>query len=81
MINPFDSIKQKQLHKLFNRLLEGPVTNNEIIKELNIFNYTGRLSDIRKAGYMVEAKRVYRGLYKYILICADSRRVQDVRNK
>ena len=38
-----------QNYRLYKRLLDGPVTNAEVVREMNIFNSTGRASDIRKA--------------------------------
>jgi len=37
-----------QNDRLYRRLLEGPVTNAEIVRGMGIFNSTGRVSDIRK---------------------------------
>ena len=60
-----------QNERLYRRLLEGPVTNAEIIREMGIFNSTGRSSDVRKAlkPYLmdVEARRIYKGLWQYRL--------------
>ena len=36
-----------QNHTLFTRLIEGPITNGQIIYGLRIANSTGRISDIR----------------------------------
>jgi hypothetical protein len=38
-----------QNHRLYNRLLQGPLTNVEGMTELYIINLTGRISDIREA--------------------------------
>ena len=60
-----------QNERLYRRLLEGPVTNGEIIYQMRIANSTGRASDVRKAlrPYLmdVEARRIYRGLWQYRL--------------
>ena len=60
-----------QCRRLYERLLEGPVTNAEIVRGLGIFNSTGRVSDLRKAllpyGVDVVAKRIQRGLFEYRL--------------
>jgi len=47
-----------QNYRLYERLLRGPVTNAEIVRQLNIFNSTGRASDIRKAlrPYLVDVE-------------------------
>lgn len=52
----FDRPKPDQLfkpgsqnHRLYSRLLEGPVDNGEIIYRMRIANSTGRCSDIRRA--------------------------------
>lgn len=38
-----------QNFRVYERLLIGPVSNVEIVKGMEIFNSTGRASDIRKA--------------------------------
>jgi hypothetical protein len=38
-----------QNFRVYERLLAGPVSNVEIVKGMEIFNSTGRASDIRKA--------------------------------
>ena len=37
-----------QNDRLYRRLLQGPVTNSEIVEQMRIYNSTGRASDIRK---------------------------------
>ena len=51
---PFERPRPEQLFKpgsqndrLYRRLLQGPVTNSEIVRDMGIFNSTGRISDIR----------------------------------
>jgi len=60
-----------QNERLYRRLLEGPVTNAEIVREMNILNSTGRISDVREAlkPYLmdVEARRIAKGLWQYRL--------------
>jgi hypothetical protein len=60
-----------QNYRLYERLLQGEVTNAEIVREMNIFNSTGRADDVRKAlkPYLmdIEAKRIERGLWSYRL--------------
>jgi hypothetical protein len=60
-----------QNHRLYERLLQGPVTNAEIVREMNVFNSTGRCSDLRQAlkPYLisVEARKINKGLWEYRL--------------
>ena len=60
-----------QSYLLYERLLAGEVTNSEIVRQMNIFNSTGRISDIRQAikPYLmdIEATRINKGLYTYKL--------------
>lgn len=60
-----------QNYNLYERLLRGEVTNAEIVRQMGIFNSTGRISDIRaalKPHLMdIEASRIKKGLFKYEL--------------
>jgi hypothetical protein len=60
-----------QSFRIYERLLQRPVSNSEIVREMDVFNSTGRISDIRKALKPhlmdVEAKRVRDGLFVYEL--------------
>lgn len=60
-----------QSYRIFERLLQGPVSNSEIVRDMGVFNSTGRISDIRKALkphlMNVEAKRIRDGLFVYEL--------------
>jgi len=60
-----------QNYRLYERLLMGPTSNSFIVRDMLIFNSTGRISDIRKALKPhlmdVEAKRVRDGLFVYEL--------------
>jgi len=38
-----------QCHCLYQRLLQGPVENIEVVHKMNILNSTGRSADIRRA--------------------------------
>lgn len=38
-----------QNERLYRRLLQGPVTNDQIVHEMHILKYTGRLSEVREA--------------------------------
>ena len=68
--NPFHAGTQN--HRLYERLTKGPIYNHEIVHDLNILKYTGRLSNVREAvrPYLInlEAKRIERGRWKYRLI-------------
>ena len=57
----------KQTERLLNALKTKPMTNTEIIDYLRIFNYTGRISDLRKQGYTIVAKKLQKGLWQYKL--------------
>ena len=60
-----------QTWNLYERLLQGPVTNAEVVRNMGIFNSTGRASDVRQAlkPYLisVEAKKIKQGLWEYQL--------------
>jgi Helix-turn-helix domain len=66
MINPFKP--GSQAYRLFELLQHGPATNAEIIKDLNIFNYTGRISDLREKGINVVARNIRKGLWEYTIV-------------
>ena len=44
--------------RLYRRLLKGPTTNAEIVRDMGIFNSTGRASDVRKKlrPYLIDVK-------------------------
>lgn len=67
--NPFREGSQN--HRLYERLKVAPVTNAEIVREMNIFNSTGRAADLRKFlkshGLDVISKPLGDGLYQYQL--------------
>lgn len=47
---PTELFKQgPQNARLYERLLRGPVTNIEVVRDMCILKYTGRISDVRKA--------------------------------
>ena len=60
-----------QSYQLYERLLKGETTNAEIVRQMGIFNSTGRISDIRKVlkPYLmdIEATRINKGLFSYRL--------------
>lgn len=60
-----------QNYRLYERLLEGEVTNGEMLFQLRIGSHTRRVSDLRerlKPHLMdVEARRIDKGLFSYRL--------------
>lgn len=58
-----------QNDRVYKRLQAAPVKNSEIIREMGIFNSTGRVSDIRKAleshGLTVQARPIGGGVFEY----------------
>jgi hypothetical protein len=50
-----------QNHRLYSRLLQGPVDNGEIIYQMRIANSTGRKADVKKAlqPYLMDVKTEY----------------------
>jgi hypothetical protein len=60
-----------QNYRIYERLLEGPLTNREIVEGMKIYNSTGRAADIRKAlkPYLLDVKatRIHDGLFEYKL--------------
>jgi len=63
--------KGSQSWRIYERLKNGPVTNSEIIRELRIFNSTGRCSEIRAFlrdhGLDLIARPLGDGLWQYRL--------------
>jgi len=57
--------------RIYRRLLEGELTNSEIVRGIGCYNSTGRISGIRKKlrPYLldIEARRVSEGLFSYRL--------------
>lgn len=43
-------------------------TNRQFIEEQQVFNYKGRICDLRKAGHVIRTERVKEGLFRYILV-------------
>jgi hypothetical protein len=35
--------------RLLGKLFDGPITNDQIVRELHILKYTGRISEVREA--------------------------------
>ena len=50
-----------QTYRLYSRLLEGPVSNGEIIYQMRIANSTGRASEVRQKlrPYLMDVKTEY----------------------
>jgi hypothetical protein len=57
----------RQCVRLLDRLSVGPMTNVEAVTELRILNLTGRVSELRQAGYDVKAPRGAEGVWTYTL--------------
>lgn len=61
-----------QNHLLYERLLQGPTTNGEIIYEMRIANSTGRISELRAKlrDYLIDVKaeRVQGSSFLYRLV-------------
>ncbi len=57
-----------QTERILEALRKGPLTNADIVRAMNIFNSTGRISDLRKQGYRIEARKVRGGLWEYKLM-------------
>lgn len=55
----------KQCQAILERLKRGPAINEELSRMS--LKYTSRLSDIRKAGYTVQAESMGGGVWRYTL--------------
>jgi hypothetical protein len=64
--NPYSYGTQK--YRLLERLRKGPINNSEIVRYYNILNYTGRISEMRQAGFNILASTIKRGLVMYQLV-------------
>ncbi len=58
----------RQCQQILTRLQAGPATNAQL-SEISL-KYTGRISDLRAAGYTIECKRGEGGLNVYRLVQA-----------
>lgn len=63
--NPFKVGTQNW--RLLERLKMGPLTNTQIVRDMNIYNSTGRTSDLRAKGFNVEGRQIRDGLWEYEL--------------
>lgn len=61
-----------QNHALLERLSCGPILNHQIVRELGILKYTGRISDVRHSvrgqGFDVVEERVGKSVHEYRII-------------
>jgi hypothetical protein len=61
-----------QNYSLYLRIAAGGITNAEIVKELGIFSYTRRISDLREKLHPrlfdIKAERIQKSLYRYTLV-------------
>lgn len=56
-----------QCQKLYNRLLQGSITNAQIRDELRLLEYRRRFTDLREKGIQTEKRSLGNGLYEYSL--------------
>ncbi|HPC03409.1 MAG TPA: hypothetical protein PKY58_04850 [Syntrophales bacterium] len=68
--NPFRHGTQN--HMLLERLRLLPILNHEIVRELGILKYTGRISDVRKKlriqGFDLVARKIQGEVHEYRII-------------
>ena len=61
-----------QNHILLERLRFGPVFNHEIVRELNILKYTGRISEVRKKirtqGFDLVERKIQGDVHEYRIV-------------
>jgi hypothetical protein len=57
-----------QADRLEEALMENPMTNWEMATKLRILNYTGRISDLRKKGLLINSVHLGDNCWKYTLI-------------
>jgi len=56
-----------QTSRMLDALMCGPCTNAHFVRRMGIFKYTGRISELRKRGYLIHACDMGGGLTEYIL--------------
>ncbi len=70
LTNPFPMGTQN--HALLERLRSGPVKNYEIVRDLRILKYTGRLSDVRKGlrrqGLDLVERKIHDFVHEYRIV-------------
>jgi hypothetical protein len=70
LYNPFRLGTQN--HVLLERLRFGPVFNHEIVRELNILKYTGRISEVRKKirsqGFDLVERKIQGDVHEYRIV-------------
>jgi hypothetical protein len=70
-VDPRDEARLgKQQRRLLDRLMRGPLTNVEGVCDLRILNMTARVSELRQAGYRIDAQRGSEGVWTYRLVAA-----------
>lgn len=57
-----------QAKEIFNRLRQGPATNADLAAIS--LKYTSRISDLRREGHDIQAKRISGGTFEYRLVTA-----------
>lgn len=57
-----------QSQRIIDALRAGAKTTDYFIDELRIFKYSSRIADLRRKGYVIEAKNIRRGLWRYTLV-------------
>lgn len=61
-----------QNHALLERLRFGPVFNHEIVRELGILKYTGRISEVRKKirsqGFDLVERKIQGDVHEYRIV-------------
>jgi hypothetical protein len=68
-VAPQDEVRLgKQQQRLLDALQRGPVTNMQAVLDLRILNATARISELRQAGYRVDAERGTGGTWTYRLV-------------
>ncbi len=53
--------------RVLERLRQGPATNTEL-SEIGGLRYSGRIYDLRRAGYRITSKRIAGGLWMHELV-------------
>ena len=60
----------RQQLRILERLRRGPMTNVEAVMDLRVMNTTARISELRQAGYRIDAQRGAGGVWTYRLRAA-----------
>ena len=59
--------KGSQNYRILERLKRGTILNVELYQDMNIPKYSSRISELREAGYQVDARQIKDGLWEYSL--------------